>query len=67
MTENTAMIVSNSPISPQEHIFCIDSVMMNQPGKKSMFRGTLAFPKPTSTLVSVQVIKSMFINFASSK
>jgi hypothetical protein len=61
------MIVSNSPISPQEHIFCINSVVMNQPGKKSMFRGTLAFPKPTSTLVSVQVIKSMFIYFASSK
>jgi hypothetical protein len=37
MAKNAIMIISNMPVPPDKHIFCVDSILQHQPSKELMF------------------------------
>jgi hypothetical protein len=67
MTKDAIMVISNMPVSPDKHIFCVDSILQHQPSKELMFRVTFAFPNPTGRLIRLQMIESMLIHLGRSK
>ena len=61
-TKNTIMIVCNKPVSPKQHIFCVNPVMKNQPSKELMFGLALTLPNPTGRSMSINVFKTVPIH-----
>jgi hypothetical protein len=62
MAKHTIIIISHLPLSSENHVLGVNSIMQNKPGKKLVLRDAFTLPYSTRRMMNSKMTEMLFVD-----